>query len=615
MGDSQAHRGPDGEGILGFDSADRRVEVGSSEETALRHGLVHRRLAILDTSDAGLQPMSARGRDIDIVFNGEIYNFVELRAELEPLGFHFDTGTDTEVLLAAYQHWGVGCFEKFNGMWALAILDRERNRLVLSRDRMGIKPLHYAVPDGNLIFASEIKGILASGLVEAVVDVEAAVDFLKWSLTNHGLGTAFAGVSCFPPGHYAEIDLARPDKVHAVSFWPLFDAANDSVEEDLTMDEGARELRELLRSSIQRRLRSDVDVGSCLSGGVDSSALVMLASEELEHPMHTFTAASENPQLDESQWAREVGERAQTIRHEVTPTVDDFMDSFGALARAQEEPFPSASLFAQWCVMREAKRKGIKVLLDGQGADELFLGYLKFYPTYLLEQLRGAGRWRGIRESLTFLLRGDRRIWKLGEGIKYLPKWLYRSVASCRSALNEFGKAKFAASDSPQASIRGARNMRRGDLLRFSLPSMLRYEDRSSMAWSVEARVPFLDPEVVAFALKVPLKHLFRDGNSKAMLREACRGLVPDSVLERRNKLGFEADQRTWMNGVLGEAIRERLTSGQSRLEPWYDVEVLAELSFSGRRHRSVDAELFRIYSFSMWLEQFDLKLPDGAAL
>ena len=143
---------------------------------------------------------------------------------------------------------------------------------------------------------------------------------------------------------------------------------------------------------------------------------------------------------------------------------------------------------------------------------------------------------------------------------------------------------------------------------------MLRYEDRSSMAWSVEARVPFLDPEVVAFALKVPLKHLFRDGSSKAMLREACRGSVPDSVLERRNKLGFEADQRTWMKGALGEAIRERLTSGRSRLEPWYDVEALVDLSFSGRRHRSVDAELFRIYSFSMWLEEFDMKLNPIAA-
>ncbi len=613
MGESQAHRGPDGDGLLGYDVGGRRV-AGDEAAGEVRIGLVHRRLAILDTSDSGLQPMSVKDRDIHIVFNGEVYNFVELRAELEPHGFHFGTGTDTEVLLAAYQHWGVGCFEKFKGMWAIAIDDRERDRLVLSRDRLGIKPLHYAQSNDGLVFASEIKGILASGLVEASVDVGMAVDFLKWGLTNHRDGSAFAGVRCFPPGHYAEIDLARPDRIDPISFWPLFDTENDPIDESSTMEENARKLRELLRLSVQRRLRSDVEVGSCLSGGVDSSALVMLASAELDHPMHTFTAASENPRLDESRWAREVSERAGCHRHEVTPDEAGFLGDLRVLVRAQEEPFGSAGLFAQWCVMREAKRNGIKVLLDGQGADEVFCGYLKFYPTYLLELLRGAGRLRGLRETVAFLLQGDRRIWRLGEGVKYLPKWLHRSVATCRSALTALGAGHFERSVSPQRTLRGSRQMRRGDLSRYSLPALLRYEDRSSMAWSVEARVPFLDPDVLAFALTVPLAQIFRRGQSKALLRDACRGLVPDSILDRRNKLGFEADQRTWMAGALGATIRDRLVSGRSRLEPWYDVEALSKLANATRRAGSVDAELFRLHVFSLWLEEFGLHLPDPEA-
>ncbi len=610
MAEVQSHRGPDGQGIELFDADGSQRQVRDSHGPE-RFGMIHRRLAILDTSDLGLQPMGwpwkADRGTLHIVFNGEIYNYIELREELSKLGYAFHTGTDTEVILAAYSEWGVDCFARFNGMWAIALFDWKQKKLVLSRDRMGIKPLHYTCCQEGLLFSSEIKGLFATGMVKPEVNERMAVDFLKWGLTNHRPETSFEGVYPFPAGHWAEIDFESPHKLNPKPFWPVFD--REIEPNGKTLQDNADHLLKLLNRSVERRLRSDVEVGSCLSGGVDSSALVLLASEQSENRLHTFTAASENPALDETKWARLVVEKGSCYSHTVTPNADHFLDDFSSLVRAQEEPFGAASIFAQWCVMKEANRNGIKVLLDGQGADEVFFGYLKFFPTYLKELFKKGKIVSFAVQTFLFLLLGDRRIWKLSEGFKYLPSWLYRSLPSCQEALLPSAARVFEASNSPQRSISGSKAMRKGDILNYSIPALLRFEDRNSMAWSVEGRIPFLDPEIVEFAFEVPLSQMFHRGGSKAVLRKACEGIVPQSILDRRNKLGFEADQATWMKGRLGDAIKTRLASGDTRLEPWYDVAKLRDMA-SGKREKSVDAELFRLFTFSQWLEEFDLTLP-----
>lgn len=615
MAAAQTHRGPDGQGVTGYDLEGAGGELSQDDERSFRVGLLHRRLAILDTSEDGHQPMNWPYRDdkplLSMVYNGEVYNYIEIRKELERDGIDFQTGTDTEVILAAYERWGTACFERFNGMWAIAILDWKGQRLVLSRDRLGIKPLHYACPNDGLVFSSELKAILKSGLVKAEVNPEMAVDFLKWGLTNHSLETAFSGIMSFPAGHWAEISFDTPTVIEPHSFWPLFE--EEILENRESFEENGSRVRGLLRQSVIRRLRSDVEVGSCLSGGVDSSVLVMLASELLDGSMHTFTAASENKALDETEWAGMVVEKSGSKNHEVTPEVSGFLDDFSDLVTAQEEPFASASIYAQWCVMKMANQKGIKVLLDGQGADEVFFGYLKFYPTFLRELFQARKWWAFLKETGAFLLFGDRRIWRISEGIKYLPGWLYRSIPSCQSALGPEGQEMFGRSQSPQQSIRGAGKMRDGDILQFSLPALLRYEDRNSMAWSVEGRVPFLDPDIVSFALEVPISQMFRSGRPKAVLRKACEGVVPEPILRRRNKLGFEADQSNWMKGALGKAIIDRFASGDSRLEPWYDMKELSQLASAEKPGNAVSAELFRLFTFSVWLETFDLQISKKA--
>jgi asparagine synthase (glutamine-hydrolysing) len=606
---AQSHRGPDGVGHLILGASPRWTEgTVPPLESGDWLALGHRRLAILDCSPAGAQPMASADRRDWISYNGEIYNYLELRQELSAGGFSFTTGTDTEVVLAAYRAWGLRCFERFNGMWAIALWDEERHRLILSRDRLGVKPLFYARAADALVFSSEIKGIFAAGCVAPRLNRDVAVDYLKWSMVNHRDDSFFSGIESLPPGHVAIVDDSL--EVRPAPFWTL-QAPDGPV--PIGMSEAAQRFGELFADSVRLRLRSDVPVGSCLSGGLDSSAIVCQANllrTPGAGPLHTFNAASEDPRFDERRWCAIVNHRVGAAAHHVFPSGEEFERDLDALIWHQEEPFTSTSIYAQWAVMREARQHHIPVLLDGQGADEGLCGYRKFYLFHLRDLLRRRRVGRLAIELLALGSRGDRGLLRWREGVRYLPAFLRRRTPSLSAALTPHGRSAW---DASQLSLGlGASLAERQvlDLTRFSLPSLLRYEDRNSMAWSIESRVPFLDFRLVEWLVSLPPEVKIAGGRTKAVMRRALRGLVPDPILDRRDKMGFVTAQELWMRATLRPAVEQCLS------DPDFPMSDLVDASAVLREYRAWQAgrpglpqqDVFRLFVLARWAKRFDVR-------
>lgn len=547
---------------------------------------------------------STDGRDW-VSFNGEIYNYLEIRAELMRAGFSFRTGTDTEVILAAYRAWGVDCFSRFNGMWGIALWDGAHRHLVLSRDRLGVKPLFFTTTAKGLVFSSEIKAILSTGLVAPRLNLRVAIDYLKWSMVNHHDETFFADIGSFPAGHYAVIDERLT--VHPKPFWSI-EVGN--APETTEMEEAAPRFREIFRDSVALRMRSDVPVGSCLSGGLDSSAIVCQATELISggaDPLHIFNAASEDIRFDERQWCRLVQQRTGAHAHYVFPDGDGFATELDQLVWHQEEPFTTASIYAQWAIMRAARESGIPVLLDGQGADEGLCGYRKYYFFYLRELLAKGDIPTLLWEGMSLVLRGDRGLLRWRDGTRYLPAFLRRAAVDLSSVLTQHGRDLWNESSLDLGGARSIRERQILDLQRYSVPSLLRYEDRNSMAWSVETRVPFLDYRLVEWLVSLDAGLKLRGGQTKAVMREGLRGLVPDRILDRRDKMGFVTAQELWMKARLGEMAKECLRGRDFPLSSIIDGRRLANAFDPGDQGPPAiqQADVFRVFILANWMRRF----------
>ncbi len=443
MTDRQAHRGPDGEGfLLGWEGGSGFAHklVPHTREwdgrAPVRLALGHRRLAILDLSDRGLQPMSAGDGKCWIVFNGEIYNHRELRTELEGRGYAFGTRTDTEVLLQAYREWGEDCLARLQGMYAFAIWDGASRRLFAARDRLGIKPFYYATPEGVFAFASEMKALLACPGLDTTPDDEAVVGFLIHANCDYGARTLLRSVKALPPGHCLTVHAAT-GQVDVRGYWQLTPEHANGVRDSVRLDG----LRTLLTSTMQSHLVSDVRAGSCLSGGIDSSTVVSLIGKiwreqpdqatALGDRFLTFTSCWKYPELDERTYADVVARSAGAESHLVFPSAEDFWETFPKMAWHQDMPFASLSYYAQWSVMRTARDAGVKVLLDGQGGDEVFGGYAKFRYAYLASLLRSGRLLRFAREAGAMLTQGDLYyVLNLRRGYRYLPTRLRRLLGA-----------------------------------------------------------------------------------------------------------------------------------------------------------------------------------------
>ena len=545
-----AHRGPDADGH--WLSPDGTVALG------------HRRLSIIDVSDAAGQPMVAGDGAHVLCFNGEIYNYRELALQLQAEGVAFATHSDSEVLLAAYRHWGESCLERFNGMFAFAIWDSRRRVLFCARDRFGEKPFLFVSRPDLFAFASEYKALLALDGVDAGIDLTRLGRFLVTSKEGLDTGrtTVFPAISQLLPGECLTLDLDGLG-VAIRRYWTLVPQTLASTDPD----EIVAAFGDLLRDSVALRLRSDVPVGSCLSGGLDSSAIVCLARRILgdERPYHVFIGRFPGTTADEWAYASQVVEATGATPHVVEPDPARLVDELDQFIWLNELPVGSTSQYAQWSVFRLAREQGITVLLDGQGADELLAGYEQYFNPYLAA-CRAQGLDGGdaaVRERYPMALdsaaTGFKRRLPLG-----LKRWL--SGLSGRGSDVALGLAPealggIAAGFETPAGLDPLRAALYRDSFQTHLPTLLRYGDRNSMAHSREVRLPFCDHRIAEMAFSAPLPLLMGGAQTKRLIRESMRGILPEGVRTRWNKQGFLPPQDLWFGGGLGRLARELIDS------------------------------------------------------
>lgn len=607
------YRGPDGYGFVFFDvHSNSNGEAFQNREACPTLGnpslgLGARRLAILDLSESGNQPMQADNGELWITYNGEIYNYPEIRGELHALGHKFRTHTDTEVILKAYQQWGVNCVARFNGMWAFAIWDRRERRLFCSRDRFGVKPFYYFVDESHLIFGSEIKQVLRHPRVPRWADENMVLQYLDQGIKDHSENTFFAHVRQLPPAHSMTVDLKRaPLTIQLSKYWDL------RIEPAGNMSEGEAVERFLghLRRAVNWRLRSDVPVGSCLSGGLDSSSVVMLAnSDKGPHEFHAFSSCFDDAAIDERPFIREVVSSAGVISHYVFPRAEEFWDDLMQLIWHQDEPVGNAGVYAQWCVMREARQQRIPVLLDGQGGDEALCGYRKFY-LFQLWHLLQQGNPRVVPEALAWLRNVDGMFWNW----KYTKRYVLSFGARDGALHGKVCTPEFANNHHHLKNNLGAgenlNQRQKDDLTLWSIPALLHYEDRNSMAHSIEARVPMLDYELVQFAVNCPPNLKLRDGWTKWILRQALRGILPEPVRLRRSKLGFATPQKQWLQHDVRGMVRSLIQNSEftlRRILSSSKVRQQLDSFVSGRAGSIDDLEAFRIVNLELWARAFEV--------
>lgn len=574
-----AHRGPDDEGYLFVHTNSGIFAAAGGENTpkaiydaclpytptlsldqipdkAYNLALSNRRLAIVDLTPAGHQPMCNEDGTIWIVHNGEIYNFPELRGELDSLGHSFVSNTDTEVILHAYEEWGPDCLNKFNGMWAFCIWDSKNRKLFCARDRFGIKPFYYYL-DGNLFaFASEIKPLLMIGASREPNDA-LVYDFLRWGiLDHHSDETFFKGIKKLPSSHYLSIDLKGALTIQR--YWNL--EVTGEIESKYDDEVYAKQFRELFIDAVRLRLRSDVPIGSCLSGGLDSSSIVCVANKLMfpnvndnfstSERQKTFSACFEDRRFDEREYIEEVLRKTHAERNYVFPTPEGYLKELDRLLWHQEEPFGGTSIYAQWCVMKRARDRGVIVMLDGQGGDEQLAGYRKFYIFYFLELAKRREYARLLLEASQFFF--SREILKtlnLRKGLRYFA--LGDKSLRVGDFLTDDFKQSFAERQ-PNFGYRGDLGQRiKEDLFAFSLPILLRYEDKNSMAHSLEARLPFLDYRLAEMIASLPLTQKMRGGWTKYVLRQAIREFLPEKICQRKSKLGFVTPEDFWFRSTV----------------------------------------------------------------
>ncbi|MBW3539423.1 MAG: asparagine synthase (glutamine-hydrolyzing) [Planctomycetes bacterium] len=650
------HRGPDDEGYALFgrrgeapqllSGADTpaavatadlpyapRSDAGRADARAAHVAFGHRRLAIVDLSPAGHQPLcDATGR-YWIVYNGEVYNHGALRAELERLGRRFHSATDTEVVVNAWAEWGPACQHRFNGMWAFLIYDTHTRRLHGSRDRFGIKPLYYAaVADAGWAFASEIKQFTVLPGWRPRMQWQQAYDFLVWGLVDHSDQTLFEGVVQLPAGGWFELETNASGTMPApvVRRWYQIPRGVHR----LTDVEAAAKLRDLLSDSVRLRLRADVPVGSCLSGGLDSSSIVCLANEQLraqgrQEIQNAVSSYCDTPGFDEQSYVQQVVQRTGIRLHTVSPDPAQLFETLERLTWHQDGPFGSSSIFAQWCVFEEARRRRLLVMLDGQGADEQLAGYPAFFGAWLAELLIGL-RWSTLGRELAGLRR--REIWGLGyslrQMVRHLPlpavvkRLLHRRIGTGATAIFEwidqraFEDRGVSARDSLVWAYSDGWTVRDKALSQMAsrqLPALLRYEDRNSMAHSVESRVPFLDYRLVEFLLSLPGEAKIRGGRTKFVLREAMRGCIPDAIVERDDKIAFGTPEALWFRGSFAAQFGGVLREAADLFPDILDRTALErhwQAVVDGRR--AYDGALWRLASLGVWAKRFGIR--DGAA-
>ncbi len=540
----QKHRGPDASGAKVFSAGVWNV------------GLAHQRLKIIDLSDAANQPMELDGGKSAIIYNGEVYNYIELRLELEGEGYRFKTSSDTEVVLNALDCWGVeGALNRFNGMWAFAWFDAQNKKVVLARDRVGVKPLNYALLDGKLYFASEVKTIIEMSGKRFALNRQVIGRYLVQSLLETSDETFFKGINKIPAASYAILDLkGKKIDFEIKEYWriPVSEKKPGSEKEVI------EKVRELFIDSVKLRLRSDVPVGVLLSGGVDSSSIASVMNGILgkDAKLNLLSAVSKDGRFDESMWidlmASSLGKEVHKVELDMHP--DESIEYLRQACRHNDGPVGSFSNVAHYLLMRQARELGITVILSGQGADELLCGYKRYLGFYLkglvsagsylkaFNVLSGFGRRGTVLSQFTF-----------AEAKRYLPGFMQKDETDILGeSLKEYLRVDVGLSAGMTMPELQAK-----DIKRLSVPMLVHYEDRMSMAWSREIRVPFLDYRLIETLVPLATDMKIKDGWTKYVFRKAMEDFLPAKIAWRKDKQGFVNPQSEWLKNELKGKVKE----------------------------------------------------------
>lgn len=600
--DNLSHRGPDGSGIESFETKDKTIVFA------------HSRLSIIDLSELGHQPMSSKNGEYWLTFNGEIYNYKEIREDLIELGYTFESDTDTEVLLTSWIEWGEACLTRLIGMFAFAIYDKTSNSFHLARDAFGIKPCYYYSKSDKFYFSSEVPALYSLIPGKLNLDKGSIINYLLRSSYDAGEFTFAEEIKALKPGSIITIDLNLGLAVSERTWW------EPKISEDrkISFEEASDKLRELFLKSIRLHLRSDVPLGAALSGGIDSSAIVCaMRYLEPDLPIHTFSYIASNTSVNEEKWVDLVNNHVNATPHKLELSFEDLSDDLNSVIESQGEPFGSTSIYAQYRIFQLAKSEGITVMLEGQGADELLGGYFG-YPehtawSYLDNKdfsglLRFARHWakqHGKSEKFIkkFILRkiimnslksvsdtiksmrglfklvrpNTERISSAKKPPNYLtkrlfpieiPDWITRPSDGMELANSQLNAGVDKDDPKGRRLVFELRRSLKGHH-QAGLNSLLRHGDRNAMKWSIEGRVPFLTIEIAEFVLSLPEHYLVsKEGLTKNVFREAMRGIVPDEILDRKDKVGFETPEQEWT----------------SRMEVDWISDVLSKVSFLDER-------------------------------
>lgn len=569
------HRGPDNKSIYEY----KNILFG------------HTRLSIIDLETQSNQPMEVD--NLVIIFNGEIYNYIEIKEELLKLGYKFKTNSDTEVILKSYQEWGQSCVERFNGMWAFSILDKDKNILFLSRDRLGVKPLYYIHKDDKFIFASEIKALIPF-LEDKIANKDELIRYLVYGVQEHKKETMFKDIYRFPTGTNATFDLNTVDFKLQKYFDFMIDEKN---REQIDTQE---ELKKLLENSIELRLRSDVKIGMALSGGVDSNIIV--SNVHTKNPqIESFSSIYEdNDQINENTNIDKTVKKLNLNQHYVLSDIDGLIKDIEHIVYMQDEPFDTLGIYAQYRVYDDMKKAGVKVSLDGQGADEIFAGYGTYRAVIMRENFFKISFWRDYFRYYKSFLFQDIKLCAIS-----LFPILFEKLYFKKRAKKLFNKKQtFISSEkSSFSSFENLNKKLQSDISEY-LSVLLRYVDRNSMSKSIESRGPFLDYRVVEFALSLPSSLKYKDGFSKYILRKTFESDVDESIIWNKEKKGFPVPQNHWCNNKkFLEKIEKYLKKSI----------VLKELDINIDIDKN-DAMYWKIVNIAIWEEVYNIEIGENNA-
>jgi asparagine synthase (glutamine-hydrolysing) len=561
------HRGPDTDGTYFNNTV----------------GLAHRRLGIIDLSTSARQPMFNEDHTVVVTYNGEIYNHPYLRSILIDKGHIFKSNADTEIIVHAYEEWGINCLTQFNGMWAFALWDNRKKVLFCARDRFGIKPFYYSFVDNSIIFASEIKALLAHPNIGTSQNELMVKTFLSSGILDHTHATMFDKIYQIPPSQGLIINV---DGIKQFRYCDL--EINNNITSIVSDDNVASNIIHLFKKAIKSHLKSDVPIGTCLSGGIDSSVIVKLVNSD--HPMqNTFSAQFTDERFDETKYIKLVTANTSIEPFFIEPKPNELIKDIDHLIYTQDEPFGSLSIYAQYCVMKLAHGK-VKVLLDGQGADELFGGYLAYQKNYISELIK-RNYWILALKEILGSFRHHRLFYRYA-----IYQTLVRNKR--KNLLTDYIKTH---------RYEGKFNtMLHNELFTTNLPSLLHFEDRNSMAFSIEARVPYLDTEFTNYIASLPYNQKIRNGVTKFALRNAIKGIIPERIRMRMDKMGFVTPEETWMKYELKAYITDIIYSTSFKHRGYWDSDKVIEdyqKFIDGKTTYS--PEIWRIVCVELWARKF----------